>query len=215
MFVGEGPGRDEDVSGRPFVGRAGQFLDELIASIPMRRADVYIANVVKCRPPNNRNPERSEIGACSPYLSQQIELIDPLVIATLGGFALNWFFADRRITQSHGQLLTYGRRIVLPLFHPASGLRNPAHAENLREDILKIPEAMIEAIRLRLESDEPDSRTATADANSEAASPDTGPASSLNDQYSTHTQADTPEQPSSVIADADEHSRDDLQQSLF
>ena len=152
MFIGEGPGRDEDLSGRPFVGRAGKLLDELIASIPMRRDDVFIANIIKCRPPDNRDPEPAEINACTPYLKQQIDTIDPLVIVTLGRFALNYFFPDMRITQSHGQILRYNNRALLPLYHPSSGLRNPQHATSLRQDIHKIPEAIAEAIRIRNEA---------------------------------------------------------------
>ncbi len=151
LFIGEGPGRDEDQSGRPFVGRAGKFLDELIASIPMRREDVFIANVIKCRPPDNRDPEKKEIDACSSYIKRQIALIDPLVIVTLGRFALNWFFPGRKITQSHGAVLRYENRVVLPLYHPASGLRNPPHAERLRQDIHVVPDAMGQAIRNRME----------------------------------------------------------------
>lgn len=152
MFIGEGPGRDEDLSGRPFVGRAGKLLDELIASIPMRRDDVFIANIIKCRPPDNRDPEPAEINACTPYLKRQIDTIDPLVIVTLGRFALNYFFPDMRITRSHGQILQLNNRALLPLYHPSSGLRNPQHATALRQDIHKIPEAIAEAIRIRNEA---------------------------------------------------------------
>ncbi len=212
MFIGEGPGRDEDVSGRPFVGRAGQFLDELIESIPMRRTDVYIANAVKCRPPGNRNPEKSEIEACSPYLRRQIETIDPLVIATLGGFALSWFFPDRRITQSHGQLLAYEGRVVLPLFHPASGLRNPQHADSLREDVRKIPEAMIEAIRLKLESSEPGEQITPTEL--EAAPSEVTPVAVPVDKTSVRSMDDGPT-PTAVVAEADESPDEELQQSFF
>ncbi len=149
MFVGEGPGRDEDLSGRPFVGRAGKFLDELIQSLPMRREDVFIANVVKCRPPGNRDPERAEVEQCSGYLTQQIETIDPLVIVPLGRHALGWFNPNLRITASNGKIFQHEDRVIMPLLHPSSGLRNPAHAEMLREGIHNIRDAILEGIRVR------------------------------------------------------------------
>ena len=152
MFVGEGPGRDEDLSGRPFVGRAGKFLDELIESLPMRREDVYIANVVKCRPPGNRDPERVEVEQCSGYLRQQIEAIDPLVIVPLGRHALRWFDPSLRITASNGKILRYEDRVLMPLLHPSAGLRNPSNAEMLREGIHNLREAILEGIRVKREA---------------------------------------------------------------
>ena len=149
MFVGEGPGRDEDESGRPFVGRAGKLLDELIASLPMRREDVYIANIVKCRPPNNRDPERAEVDQCSNYLTQQIEIIDPLVIVPLGRHALGWFMPELRITQSNGKIFRNGNRVLMPLLHPSSGLRNPEHMRMLRDGIHNLGDAILEGIRVR------------------------------------------------------------------
>lgn len=149
MFVGEGPGRDEDLSGRPFVGRAGKFLDELIESLPMRREDVYIANVVKCRPPGNRDPERIEVDTCSGYLTEQIETIDPLVIVPLGRHALGWFVSNPRITADHGKIMRYQNRILMPLLHPSAGLRSTENARRLREGIHGVREALLEGIRLR------------------------------------------------------------------
>ena len=151
MFVGEGPGRDEDLSGRPFVGRAGKFLDELIESLPMRREDVYIANVVKCRPPGNRDPERSEVDQCSGYLRQQIAAIDPLVIVPLGRHALGWFNQSLRITASNGKIFRHEDRVLMPLLHPSAGLRNPSNAEMLREGIHNLREAILEGIRVKRE----------------------------------------------------------------
>ena len=149
MFVGEGPGREEDLSGRPFVGRAGRFLDELIESLPMRREDVYIANVVKCRPPDNRDPERVEVEMCSGYLKEQIETIDPLVIVPLGRHALGWFVSNPRITADHGKIMRHGDRVLMPLLHPSAGLRNPENARRLREGIHNIRDALLESIRIR------------------------------------------------------------------
>lgn len=152
MFVGEGPGRDEDLSGRPFVGRAGKLLDELIESLPMRREDVYIANVVKCRPPDNRDPERTEVAQCSGYLTEQIDAIDPLVIVPLGRHALGWFDPSLRITASNGKIFRHDNRVLMPLLHPSSGLRNPSHATMLREGIHNVRDAILEGIRLRQET---------------------------------------------------------------
>lgn len=152
MFVGEGPGREEDESGRPFVGRAGRFLDELIQSLPMRREDVYIANIVKCRPPNNRDPERTEVDQCSNYLRQQIDIIDPLVIVPLGRHALGWFMPELRITVSNGKIFRHNNRVLMPLLHPSSGLRNPEHGRMLRESIHNLRDAILEGIRVKRES---------------------------------------------------------------
>ena len=171
MFVGEGPGRDEDLSGRPFVGRAGKFLDELIQSLPMRREDVYIANVVKCRPPENRDPERTEIDQCSGYLRQQIEAIDPLVIVPLGRHALSWFKPSLRITASNGEIFRHENRVLMPLLHPSAGLRNPSNAEMLREGIHNLREAILEGIRVKREAiEEPVFQTRPSDGDAEAPS---------------------------------------------
>ena len=151
MFVGEGPGADEDKTGRPFVGRAGRFLDELIESVPMRREDVYIANIVKCRPPGNRDPERAEVDLCSNYLRRQIDIIDPLVIVPLGRHALGWFRPELRITASNGKIFRHDDRVLMPLLHPSSGLRNPEHARMLRESIHNLRDAILEGIRFRRE----------------------------------------------------------------
>jgi uracil-DNA glycosylase len=144
MFVGEAPGFHEDQQGKPFVGRAGQLLDELLEGIGMTRSDVFIANVLKCRPPNNRDPLPDEIEECTPYLMRQIELIQPSVICTLGNFA------TKLITQSPvGITKCCGRPqertvaglpvTIYPLFHPAAALRTPAVLQQLREDFSRIP----------------------------------------------------------------------------
>ena len=149
MFVGEGPGADEDQSGRPFVGRAGRLLDELIESLPMRRKDVYIANVVKCRPPGNRDPERDEVNHCRNYLERQIDAIDPVVIVPLGRHALNWFLPNLRITASNGKTFRYGDRALMPLLHPSAGLRSTDNKRLLAEGIRNLPNAILEGIRFK------------------------------------------------------------------
>jgi DNA polymerase len=129
VFVGEGPGAEEDKQGIPFVGRAGQLLTRLIEGIGMTRDEVYIANVVKCRPPGNRDPQPEEIEACRPYLEAQLEFIDPKVIVTLGNFATKLLLdpevANKRgITKLRGQQFTYGQRALVPTLHPSAVLRN-------------------------------------------------------------------------------------------
>ncbi len=145
MFIGEGPGFHEDQQARPFVGQAGKFLEEMLASIGLSRPDVYITNVVKCRPPGNRDPLPGEVEACRPYLLRQIELIDPLLIVTLGRFSLAWFFPRDSIGKVHGSLRRLGNRCFFHLYHPAAAL----HAGNLREtiedDFSKIPGALEKA----------------------------------------------------------------------
>ena len=145
MFVGEAPGAEEDRQGLPFVGRAGKLLDELLAGIGMSREDVFVANTTKCRPPGNRDPQPEELDACSPYLEQQIQLIEPRVIATLGNFATKRLTGSRvGITRVRGtpQIHRLGGRelFVMPLLHPAAALRTPSLADTLREDFAKLPE---------------------------------------------------------------------------
>ena len=144
MFVGEAPGAEEDRQGLPFVGRAGAFLTELLEEIGMKREDVFIANVLKCRPPGNRDPQPEEIDTCRPYLEQQVELIQPRVIGTLGNFSTKLLTANPAgITKVRGTPQEHfmgGRPVhILPLFHPAAGLRTPRVAEQLREDFQRIP----------------------------------------------------------------------------
>jgi DNA polymerase len=144
MFVGEAPGFHEDAQGVPFVGRAGQLLDELLAEQGLARGDVFVANVLKCRPPDNRDPQPDEIETCRPYLERQIALIEPRVICTLGNFATKLLSGSPRgITQVHGapQERELGGRGVLlyPIFHPAAALRTPRVKEQLREDFARLP----------------------------------------------------------------------------
>lgn len=142
MFIGEGPGVQEDRQGRPFVGPAGQFLEELLAAIGMRRNQVYIANMVKCRPPQNRDPLPVEIGACSKYLERQIELIDPALIVTLGRFSLARFFPGESISRARGKLREKNGRRIYPIMHPAAALYRQEMRTSIMEDFRRIPEIL-------------------------------------------------------------------------
>ncbi|HEX2433429.1 MAG TPA: uracil-DNA glycosylase [Gaiellaceae bacterium] len=147
MFVGEAPGFHEDKQGLPFVGQAGKLLDQLLAGIGLERADVYIANVLKCRPPGNRDPAPDEIESCEPHLFRQIELIEPRVVATLGNFATKLLSGKQTgITRVHGveQETTVGGRQVLlyPLYHPAAALYTPRMLEVLQQDFARLPDLL-------------------------------------------------------------------------
>ena len=147
MFVGEAPGANEDLQGLPFVGQAGRLLDQLLSEIGLTRADVFVANVLKCRPPGNRDPLPQEIDSCQDYLFRQLELIQPKVVCTLGNFATKLLRDDMTgITRLHGrdELRQVGPRVVrlYPLFHPAAALYTPAMLATLREDFGRIPELL-------------------------------------------------------------------------
>jgi len=144
MFVGEAPGFHEDKQGFPFVGQAGQLLDRLLGEIGLGRADVYIANVIKCRPPGNRDPQPDEIEACEPHLFRQLAIVEPRLVATLGNFATKLLSGKPHgITRVHGkpqEATVGGRRITLyPIYHPAAALYTPAMLQTLREDFARIP----------------------------------------------------------------------------
>lgn len=136
MFVGEGPGRNEDLQGLPFVGAAGQLLNRLLSEIGLERSDAYIANVVKCRPPGNRDPRPDEIAACKGYLADQIRLVDPMVVMTLGNFATKLLLKEERgITRLRGRAYPWWNRTVIPTFHPAAALRGGASVlASMQED---------------------------------------------------------------------------------
>ena len=134
MFVGEGPGFHENQRGRPFVGSAGQFLEELLASIGLKREQVYITNVVKCRPPGNRDPLPEEIEACKQYLDRQIALIQPKVIVTLGRFSMARAFPNEKISRIHGQPKKVDGIVYVPMFHPAAALHQPSLRRTVEED---------------------------------------------------------------------------------
>jgi uracil-DNA glycosylase len=139
MFVGEAPGRDEDLQGEPFVGRAGQLLTDIIKAMKLSRAEVYIANVIKCRPPENRNPESDELEACHPYITRQIEMIRPRVIVTLGKFALQSLTGKTfSISSVRGHWLMHGAVKVMPTFHPAYLLRTPSAKKDVWNDMKKV-----------------------------------------------------------------------------
>jgi uracil-DNA glycosylase family 4 len=142
LFIGEAPGFHEDRQGRPFVGAAGKFLEELLDKIGMKREQVYIANVVKCRPPGNRDPQPGEIEACRPYLDRQIELLRPKLIVTLGRFSMERYFPGASISRIHGQPKRVGNIIYYPMFHPAAALHQPRWRTLVEQDILKIPELL-------------------------------------------------------------------------
>ena len=161
MFVGEAPGAEEDRQGLPFVGRAGALLTELLGEIGMTREDVFIANVLMCRPPGNRDPQPLEIESCHPYLLEKIALIEPRVICTLGNFATKLLTQNRAgITRVRGtpQVQELGGRTVflLPLFHPAAALRTPAMAETLRADVRGLPKLLAQELPCRAAGARPD-----------------------------------------------------------
>ncbi len=140
MFIGEGPGFHENEQGRPFVGAAGNFLEELLGAIGLSREEVFITNIVKCRPPGNRDPQAEEIEACERYLERQILSIDPKVIVTLGRFSMARFFPNTRISNIHGQPKQIGNRLVVPMYHPAAALHQPSLRKTIHADFAKLPE---------------------------------------------------------------------------
>ncbi len=158
MFIGEGPGFTEDQQGLPFVGRAGELLDELLEQVPLRREDVYITNIVKCRPPENRDPLPAEAAACRPYLEAQIGFLQPRVIATLGRHSLTHFFPDARISDSHGRPMRWRDLIVYPLYHPAAGLRSTKLRTALEEDFANLPQAVVASLELSAKAPKPEAR---------------------------------------------------------
>lgn len=147
MFIGEAPGFNEDKQGRPFVGRAGKILDEFLLSIGLKRREVYITNILKCRPPNNRNPERDEIKFCTEYLDKQIEIIQPVVLVPLGNFACQYLFEkyafhSDTIGKVHGKIFKKvtlnGTLYIVPIYHPAVAIYNPTRKTELMEDFKKL-----------------------------------------------------------------------------
>jgi DNA polymerase len=146
MFVGEAPGADEDIQGEPFVGRAGQLLTKIIEAIELRREDVYIANVIKCRPPGNRNPEPDEVIACQPFLFRQIDVVQPKVIVALGKFAAQTLLStDTPITRLRGRVHPFRNALLVPTFHPAYLLRSPDKKRETWEDMKLVRSLLREA----------------------------------------------------------------------
>lgn len=139
LFIGEAPGYYEDQQGRPFIGAAGQFLETLLASIELKRSDVFIANVVKCRPPQNRDPMPDEISSCANWLSAQMDIIKPKVVVTLGRYSLAKFFPGQPISKIHGQARKVGDVWVVPMYHPAAALHQGSLRRTIEEDFKRIP----------------------------------------------------------------------------
>ena len=148
MFIGEAPGMNEDRQGRPFVGQAGQFLEELFNAAGLTRSQVYICNVLKCRPPGNRDPLPGEIEACRDYLDEQIEMVDPLIIVTLGRFSMARYFPGETISRIHGKVRDDGERFIVPMYHPAAALHQAALRSTIIEDFRILP-ALLEEARAR------------------------------------------------------------------
>ena len=145
MFIGEGPGFHENEQGRPFVGASGKFLDQLLEQAGLTRSDVFIANVVKCRPPANRDPQPEELLACSEYLNGQIEAINPSIIVTLGRISMGKYVPGAKITSIHGQMQKIDGRFIIPMYHPAAALHQPALRPSILADFAKLPEQLSEA----------------------------------------------------------------------
>ncbi len=149
MFIGEGPGFYENEQGRPFVGAAGKFLEELLANIGMKREQVFITNVVKCRPPSNRDPLPDELVACADYLDRQIQTINPKVIVSLGRYSMAKFLPNAKISDVHGQPLQVKGRLIVPMFHPAAALHQPSLKPSVEQDFQKLPEMINLAAQIR------------------------------------------------------------------
>ena len=148
MFIGEGPGFHENEQGKPFVGAAGKFLDELLGTISMKRSDVFITNVVKCRPPGNRDPQPEELAACNEYLERQIQAINPKVIVTLGRFSMSRFMPNAKISEVHGQAMKVKGRLVVAMYHPAAALHQRSLRPTLEADFARLPDLIAEAEKM-------------------------------------------------------------------
>lgn len=142
VFIGEAPGKNEDLKGLPFVGAAGKFLDEMLNSIELQRQDIYITNIVKYRPPNNRDPFPEEKAAFLPYLQTQLEVIQPKLVVTLGRHSMNCFLPDLQISKCHGQPKRLNGQVFMPLFHPAAALYNGSMRQTVMDDFAKIPQVL-------------------------------------------------------------------------
>ena len=147
LFIGEGPGFHEDEQGRPFVGASGKFLDQLLEQAGLSRPDVFIANVVKCRPPGNRDPQPDELAACDVFLEEQIDAISPSIIVTLGRISMGKYVPGVKITSVHGTMHRIGDRFVIPMYHPAAALHQPALKPSIMADFANLPDQLEEARR--------------------------------------------------------------------
>lgn len=157
LFIGEGPGFHENEQGRPFVGQAGKLLEDLLGKIDLKREQVFITNVVKCRPPSNRDPLPDELAACAEYLNRQIEALNPPVIVTLGRFSMAKFLPFARISDAHGKPVKVNDRLIVPMYHPAAALHQPSLKPTLEKDFLQLPELIRQGAKAREETrmDEP------------------------------------------------------------
>ena len=149
LLVGEGPGWHEDQQGLPFIGPSGKYLSELLGKAGLSREEVFITNVVKCRPPGNRDPLPDEIAACARFLDRQIGAIDPWVVITLGRFSMSRWFPGERISKIHGTQKRFGNRVVIPMYHPAAALHQGSLRPTIEEDFARLPKVLAEVERLR------------------------------------------------------------------
>ncbi len=212
MFIGEGPGFYENEQGRPFVGQSGKFLDELLASAGVTREDVFITNVVKCRPPGNRDPLPDELASCKGYLERQIEALNPRVIVTLGRFSMAHFLPNARISSAHGKATWVNGRLVVAMYHPAAALRQFSLKETVLQDFAHLPEFIQQARKVQQGRTLPPAAGVTAPGPAQAA-PEQHPAQqSLLDLFS--TPAPLPEDPPAPKDDEADDSKP-VQLSLF
>jgi len=157
MFIGEGPGFHENEQGRPFVGAAGKYLDDLLAGVGMHRQNVFITNVVKCRPPGNRDPNPDELAACEGFLDRQIHALNPKAIITLGRFSMAKFILNAKISQVHGQPRQVDRRFIVPMYHPAAALHQPSLQSYIERDFAQLPQLIAQAAQMSVPSEPGDS----------------------------------------------------------
>ena len=155
MFIGEGPGFHENEQGRPFVGAAGKFLEELLGKAGFRRDEVFITNVVKCRPPGNRDPLPDELAACNSYLERQIEVIDPRLIVTLGRFSMARYLPNAKISDVHGMATWHKGRLIVPMYHPAAALHQPSLKPAVEKDFARLSEWVEQARQVKAEKTPP------------------------------------------------------------
>jgi uracil-DNA glycosylase family 4 len=153
MMIGEGPGFHENEQGRPFVGAAGKYLDELLMGVHLKRQQVYITNIVKCRPPGNRDPLPEEIQACGAYLDKQIEAINPKVIITLGRYSMARYLPNAKISDVHGQPVRVKGRLIIPMYHPAAALHQPALKSSIERDFSRLPEFISQSYKVVAEQE--------------------------------------------------------------
>jgi DNA polymerase len=163
LFIGEGPGFHENEQGRPFVGQAGKLLEGLLGSIGLKREEVFITNVVKCRPPGNRDPLPEELAACAEYLNRQIEALNPPVIVTLGRYSMAKFLPFAKISEAHGKPVNVNGRMIVPMYHPAAALHQPALKPTLEKDFLQLPELIRNTEWKTTESEQPAPNTAESE----------------------------------------------------